>query len=157
MDESLIVFKHLLKLDFYDILYIKARSSGTFSNGDASRGRACVYLVPSFLTPGMQHFFESKEWKDSNANDIMLYQAAYKSLDNTIDALGREMVQNELKIFQEAQARASDFCEDRVRGFCSSGGSLIPEKQRTCVVWGEGCDFDCLKDFREQDGLKLLL
>jgi hypothetical protein len=157
MDESLVVWKLLLNLDFYDIMYIKARSSGTFSNGDAAKGRPCVYLVPSFLTPGMQEFFESKEWKDSNAMDILLYQAAYQSLDNTVEALGKERVQKELALFYEAQALASAFCEGKVRGFCTPGGTLIPPGKRTCVVWGEGCDFDCLQDFWKQEGLKQLL
>jgi hypothetical protein len=42
-------------------------------------GRPCVNLISSSLIPGMQDFFESKEWTTSNAMNILLYQAAYQS------------------------------------------------------------------------------
>lgn len=157
MDESLVVWKILFNLDFYDILYIKARSAGTFSNGPGDKGRPCVYLVPSFLTPGMQTFFESKKWKDSNALDILLYQAVYKSLDNTIAAIGKERFQQELNTFRQAQKVAQEFCEGKVIGVCTPGGSLVSETHRTCVVWGEGCDSRCLSDFRRRGGLSKIL
>jgi hypothetical protein len=151
MDESLIVFKLLLGLDLYDILYIKARSAGTFSNGPAVR--PCIYLIPAFLTPGMEEFFESKEWKNSNAIDILLYKAAYKSLDNTIEALGKALVQRELEEFHKAQELAADYCRDQVKEFCTPGGNLTPRNERTCVIWGEGCDFACLNNFRNEKKL----
>lgn len=157
LDESLVVWKILLNLDFYDILYIKARAAGTFSNGTPSKGRPCLYLVPSFLTPGMQDFFESKEWKDSNAIDILLYQAVYKSLDNTIAAIGKERVQRELETFIMAKEIAEAFCEGKVLGYCSPGGAPIPEAKSTCVIWGEGCDMRCLRRFRGEKRLATLL
>ena len=157
LDESLVVWKILFNLDFYDILYIKARSSGSFSNGNPGKGRPCVYLVPSFLTPGMQDFFESKEWRDSNAIDNLLYQAVYKSLDNTIAAIGKERVQKELDIFLKAKKIAESFCDGKVHTMCTSGGFPVPEKDGTCVVWGEGCDMPCMSRFREENGMAALL
>ena len=155
MDESLVVWKILFNLDFYDILYIRARSSGSFSNG--VKARPCVYLVPSFLTPGMQDFFNSQEWKDSNAIDNLLYQAVYKSLDNTINSLGVKRIKKHLSVFQKALKIAADFCEGKVHGPCTSGGTPVPEQMRTCVVWSEGCDFQCLESFRAASGLDALL
>jgi hypothetical protein len=157
MDESLIIWKILFHLDYYDILFLKARSSGTFSNGPSEKSRPCVYLVPSFLTPTMQEFFESKEWKDSNAVDIMLYQAIYQSLDNTIEAVGKDLFQKQLSIFRQAKTLAEEFCDGKVRGTCTSGGLLIPVQNRTCVIWGEGCDYQCLQEFRKKNMLRGLL
>jgi len=151
IDESLVVFKYLLDLDLYDILYIKARSSGTFTNGPEAKGRACVYLTPSFLTPGMLDFFESEEWKSSNAVDIALYQATYQSLENTIATIPD--FEETLEAFRELQKKANQFCQDKIRGFCTDGGDYVPKDERTCVVWGEGCDFDCLTEFRKKHNL----
>mmetsp|Transcript_22335 Transcript_22335/g.32984 ORF Transcript_22335/g.32984 Transcript_22335/m.32984 type:complete len:445 (-) Transcript_22335:20-1354(-) len=148
MDESLVVFMYLLDLDLYDILYIKARASGSFTNGPVEKGRACIYITPSFLTPTMSDFFESEEWKSSNAIDISLYKAIYKSLDNTITTIPE--FQQKLNDFQELQKIADQFCQDKVISWCTDGGSFIPKEERTCVLWAEGCDFDCLTEFRKQ-------
>jgi hypothetical protein len=43
-DESLVALKMILNLSFDDILYVKDRSEGTFTNGFKSR--PCMYLVP---------------------------------------------------------------------------------------------------------------
>ncbi len=43
-DESLVALKMILNLDFEDILYVRDRSEGSFSNGDEQR--PCVYLRP---------------------------------------------------------------------------------------------------------------
>jgi hypothetical protein len=63
------------------------------------RGDGLRVLGPIVLDTGMQTFFESKKWKDSNAVDVLLYQAVYKSLDNTIAAIGKERFEKELSTF----------------------------------------------------------
>ena len=105
----------------------------------------------------MQTFFDSKKWKDTNAVDVLLYQAVYKSLDNTISAIGKERFQNELNTFRQAQILAQEYCQGKVRGVCTPGGGFIPDTQRTCVIWGEGCDFRCLSNFRRIGGLSKIL
>ncbi|KAL3912263.1 MAG: hypothetical protein SGILL_006952 [Bacillariaceae sp.] len=115
MDESLVVMKMLLNLSLEEILYTKAaRSAGSFSNGP--EGRPCVYLTPSFLTPAMTEYLESSDWKTRIKGDELLYQAAYKSLDRTIDALGRPKVERTLAQFKKAQAHVQEKCEGQVRG-----------------------------------------
>ena len=148
MDESLVVLKLLLGLEMKDILYIRARSSGSFSNGPGN-GRNCVYLVPSFLTPGMERFFASEQWRRQIEGDILMYQAAYQSLDRTIDALGRDKVQRQLMRFRHAQRYAHQQCaqdDDKVVHMCNEGGKFTPFHQTTCYKWGEGCDHVCLNN-----------
>ena len=82
MDDSLVVMKFLLGLTLEDILYVApSRTAGSFSNGPRTKDdyRPCIYIVPSFLTPGMEHFFygttetsEEKEFKrDGSTNQTM--------------------------------------------------------------------------------------
>lgn len=143
MDESLVVMKMLLNLTLEEIMYTKpARSAGSFSNGP--EGRPCVYLIPSFLTPGMSEFLESSDWKTRIKGDELLYQAAYRSLDRTIHALGRDKVERTLAQFKKAQAYAQEQCAGQIRGMCNDEGRPIPKEQRTCYIWSEGCDYQCL-------------
>ncbi|KAG7351972.1 galactose-3-O-sulfotransferase [Nitzschia inconspicua] len=147
MDESLIVLKYLLNLTIEEILYVKpARTAGSFSNG--FEDRPCVYLIPSFVTPKVAAYFESPEWKRRVAGDELLYRAANKSLDRTIDALGRDRVERTMEQFKRAQAYVQEQCKGKVRSMCDEGGAVIPPKNRTCYIWGEGCDYQCLNSLR---------
>jgi hypothetical protein len=144
LDESLVVLQILLNLTTKEILYTRARSSGSFSNG--WHGRPCFYIVPSFLTKGMKTFFASKEWQETVKHDLMFFQAANKSLDRTIEALGREEFEAKLAQLKRGIDMANENCKDRVRGMCSEGGEPIPVKNRTCYIWAEGCDHDCIDE-----------
>ena len=147
MDESLIVLQMLLNLTTHDILYTRARSSQTFSNGPA-RDRPCIYIQPSFLTPSMQQFFDSPEWKHTIRGDLLLYQAANASLDRTIEALGTEEFEAKLQALRTGLKLAEEHCKGRIVNQCSAGGERTPFTNTTCYIWGEGCDHDCLNDLK---------
>jgi hypothetical protein len=144
MDESLVVLQMLLNLTTKEILYTRARSAGAFSNGYPDR--PCFYILPSFVSPGMNQFFESDEWQEHVTPDMELYKAAHKSLDRTIDALGREEVNKRLDDLRAGLKLAGKHCEGRVRTLCSPGGVQIRELKTTCYIWGEGCDHDCIDE-----------
>jgi Galactose-3-O-sulfotransferase len=146
MDESLVVLKMLLSLDFEDIIYVKERSQGGFSNGPPD-SRPCLYIVPSFLTPGMEEFFAGSKWAKQSQGDSMIYKAAYRSLDMTIDALGRKNVEQQVHRFQQINMKAQEMCESTVRSLCDVGGHRNLPINNTCYIWGEGCAHDCLDKF----------
>mmetsp|Transcript_9841 Transcript_9841/g.17978 ORF Transcript_9841/g.17978 Transcript_9841/m.17978 type:complete len:195 (+) Transcript_9841:3-587(+) len=142
MDESLVVLKLLLNLTMKEILYIApARSQGSYSNGPAAT-RPCVYIMPSFLSPEMNDYLQSDDWKRRIVGDELLYMAAYKSLDRTIDALGRDRVQRILSQFKKAQAYVQAQCQGQIRSMCDENGNVV--RNKTCYIWGEGCDYQCL-------------
>jgi hypothetical protein len=62
MDESLVLLKQLLDLQMGDILYMSTKTHGSFTTGPGTS--PCIYIVPSFLTYGMNEFFESQYWKN---------------------------------------------------------------------------------------------
>jgi hypothetical protein len=143
MDESLVVMKFLLNLTLEEILYIKpARSSGSFSNG--LKDRKCVYIHPTFITRGVANYLQSGDWKARVEGDELLYQAAYKSLDRTIDYIGRDQVERDVSRLKRLQRYATEHCEGKVRSMCDDGGRPIAIPNRTCYIWGEGCDYQCL-------------
>jgi len=149
MDESLVVLKMLLNLDTEDILYVKERSKGGFSNGPVEK--PCIYIIPSFLTDDMKKFFASDVWKKRVEGDELLYKAAYKSLDRTIDALGRKNVEKELLHFQKVNSYAQEKCEPHIQSLCDKGGNRIAGVNTTCYIWGEGCAHDCLDTISIKD------
>ncbi|KAI2498989.1 sulfotransferase family [Fragilaria crotonensis] len=144
MDESLVVLQMLLNLTTKEILYTRARSGGSFSNG--FKDRPCIYILPGFTSPGMKEFLASDEWKEHVAADMDFLKAAHKSLDRTIEALGREEFNHKLSIFRNALKLAALNCAGRVRTMCSAGGEVIRPVNTTCYVWGEGCDHDCIDE-----------
>ena len=142
MDESLVVLQMLLNLTTKEILYMRARSGGTFSNG--FKDRPCFYILPTFKSPGIQKFLAYEEWQEHVAPDVEFLKAAHKSLDRTIDALGREDFNRRLDVFQNALKLAAIHCVDRIRSMCSAAGEVIRPVNTTCYIWGEGCDHDCI-------------
>jgi hypothetical protein len=143
LDESLVALQMLLNLTTREILYsARARSSGTFSFG--GRARPCLYISPSFVTPGMRDFFASAEWQRSIAGDLLLYQAANESLDRTIASLGREVFARNLQVYRVALVQAAAHCRGRVHTLCTDGG--VHQTNTSCYIWGEGCDHECLGD-----------
>jgi len=143
MDESLVVFKMLLGLELEDILYMSAKSSGSFTSGPPNR--PCIYLTPSFVSKGMKEFFASEYWENYMKADRLLYKAAIKSLDNTIEALGRQKVEQEVATFRKAQEYTQDKCDERTIYRCNSKGANVG-RNATCLMWDIGCGYECLNE-----------
>eukprot|EP00546_Thalassionema_frauenfeldii_P005661 CAMPEP_0178928824 /NCGR_PEP_ID=MMETSP0786-20121207/20164_1 /TAXON_ID=186022 /ORGANISM="Thalassionema frauenfeldii, Strain CCMP 1798" /LENGTH=363 /DNA_ID=CAMNT_0020604823 /DNA_START=120 /DNA_END=1211 /DNA_ORIENTATION=- len=156
MNESLVVFKMLFDLSFEDILYTSAKTSGSFTTGPDQENSPCIYLVPSFLTDGMKDFFASEEWQqDYIGADNMLYNAANKSLDKTIDSLGRTEVERQVKIFEKALDYSNQQCVDKTFYRCNRKGQFIGQKA-SCYLWDIGCDHDCLSSISFRNDATIL-
>ena len=57
MEESMVVLSMLLDVPLADILYLSGRQHGTFVYAPVAG--ACRYVVPSFVSPGMQAYFNT--------------------------------------------------------------------------------------------------
>jgi hypothetical protein len=145
MDESLVVLKMLLHLQYNDILYMSAKKKGSFIPGPHVDGYGrCIYIVPGFLSPGMKEFFASEYWKSYVAVDNLLYKAAQKSLDNTIDALGRSEFEKQLATFRRLLEQAQTDCEGEPLSRCDDAGRLLPARKISCLYGDVGCEHKCL-------------
>jgi hypothetical protein len=159
MDESAVALQMLLGLNTADILYLNAKGSGGYDAG-GFQGK-CVYITPKVVTPGMKQFLrESHEWNNRVKWDQVLYRAANKSLDLTIDRLGRDIFQDNLEKFQQAQALAKEIClghnETKIRFPCSpSRNGLAPlrHKETDCLWKDSACGSSCLDQVSVQLGL----
>lgn len=147
MDESLVALMMILRLKISDILYLKAKSSGSFDDG--AYNTTCTYIVPSFVSPGMKAFFKSPFYLHQTEGDWLLYRAANRSLDLTIDQLGRSVFEKYLEAFVQAQILAKAKCEKNIRLPCSSSGVRSPFKayvsnSTDCLWLDSGCGAECL-------------
>ena len=152
MDESLVALMMMLRLKISDIVYIKAKSSGNFDDG--AFNNTCFYIVPSFTSPGMKEFFTSQMYSNVSEGDLMLYSAAEKSLNMTIDRLGRREFKRHLLQFQTAQKLVNTRCPQGIRYPCSNSGvraryTKHSDPATDCLWLDSGCGYECL------DGLEV--
>jgi hypothetical protein len=146
MDESAVALQLLLGLKTSDILFLNSKNSGGFDDGASPLG--CVYIVPSFVSPGMKEYFASHAWQNLIFADALLHEAANKSLDLTINRLGPERFQAALIEFRHAQQVARDTCLPKVRLPCTNGGKQIKNFQ--CVFGDSACGTLCLDELAPQ-------
>jgi hypothetical protein len=145
----------LLGLEMKDILYLSAKTTGSYDDGvyvknpygwdiKGVRTDTCVYVVPSFISPGMKEWLNSSRWKQQIEGDSLLYQAAHASLDRTVDRLGREEVARQVTEFRRANKMANDNCLPNTTFPCSAGGVRAPKRQDTSCLWFDsGCGYEC--------------
>lgn len=136
MDESLVALAMILRLELTDVLYLSAKGNGGFDD-------TCVYIVPSYVSPGMQAYFdENPRWKKLTAGDRALYGAAQKSLDMTIKELGTTTFLTNLAEYKRLKQICSDFCSGKVSFPCDASGRLV--KNHGCLWNDSGCGNGCI-------------
>jgi hypothetical protein len=143
MDESAVVLMMLWGLSMSDILYLRAKSNGGYDGG---AGLHCTYITPSFISPGMEQYFQSWEWYNIIKFDLALYEAVNKSLDITIDHLGRNVFNENLRKFQYANRIAEERCRNITIFPCDSNGNYHRPNETDCLWSDSGCGTTCLDD-----------
>ena len=145
LDESFVVLMMILRLKMADILYLSAKTKGGYDDaGGRDQKRICTYIWPSFVTPGVNAFLNSTEWRETIRYDRLLYQAVNRSLDMTIDALGRHTFNDQLQKYRHAQQLANEKCLPTTVFPCDSGGTYHTS---TDCLWNDsGCGATCLDE-----------
>jgi Galactose-3-O-sulfotransferase len=142
MDESYVALAMLLRLPLSDVLYLSAKTSGGYD--DAGQDGKCAFIRPSFVTEGMQAFFDGDDWQAKVKYDLAFYRAVNRSLDATIDRLGRRTFEKNLARLREAQKVARDRCLSSTVFPCDADGNFVPPDKTDCVFTDYGCAFECL-------------
>jgi len=150
MDESAVALAMLLSVPIADVLYLKAKGHGGYDAGGRRDHISCTYIWPSFVSKGMEEYFKSDEWLDIVHWDRVFYQAANRSLDLTIDKLGRERFEQNLAKYRIAKEVAHDRCLPRTRFPCSAGGKYSPAEKTDCLWKDSGCGSECLDEIAEE-------
>lgn len=110
LHESLVVLSMLIGVGLNDVF---------FDFVPSSNGRCGSLKKASWLTPEMEKYLESDIWKEKEKGDFMLYEAVNKSLDLTIDMLGRERVKQNLEHYNHIVEIGTDISmKEREMGGC---------------------------------------
>ena len=139
MDESLVVMKLLFDLPDESIVVFNSKQSGGFDDGNYKN--RCHKIQKSYTTPDVDAFIRSDDYQRNNA-DYFLYELANRSLDRTIDALGRERVKAGVKRLQFLRKLAEDSCLSTTVFPCEE--DMKPTNINTSCYFGDwGCGHDC--------------
>ncbi|KAG7345527.1 galactose-3-O-sulfotransferase [Nitzschia inconspicua] len=147
-DESMVILQMLLKahnVTLGDLLYVKAKSNNGYDDG-GHKGK-CTFIRQAELTPEMKRFVSTKEWRKQIQWDNAFYAAANRSLDMTIDLLGRETVEKKVELYRWAQSLVKDRCAGEARLPCSNSGVKRQPNETNCLFSDSGCAYECLDAF----------
>jgi hypothetical protein len=143
MDETAVALQMILGLPTASVLYISSKVNGGYDDAGLYNSK-CYFIQPSFYIAFMKQYFESKEWNDKIKWSIAVHQAVNRSLDLTIDALGRNEFQEQLQKFRRAQAIVTRTCADSALLPCSATGQRHQDSETNCLFYDLGCNFECL-------------
>lgn len=99
------------------------------------------------MSPAIQTFLDSDEWRAANYGDYLFYEAANQSLDQTIEMLGRKRFDAALAEFRRLKEREQTLCAPHVNFPCSDSGQPQPELARkNCYLrnYDFGCGYPCI-------------
>jgi hypothetical protein len=139
MDESLTVLALLTGLDLGTVLNADSKVAGEYL---LTRSGTCKKQVKGKMSKGVQEFFATNIWKAMNYGDYVLYAAANRSLDLTIERIGRERFNDKLIEFKRLKSKALQVCGDKLGLGCSSDGVPLPDHK--CYLRDFGCGYKCV-------------
>lgn len=149
MDESLVALALRLGVDVADVLVTASKVAGrNYQLVHLPHNQfQCIATLSSIRSAAVQEFFESPTWRAANWGDYMLHQAANRSLDRTIAAIGKERFAAALAEYRHWRALEKDVCGSQVDFPCSNEGLPQPNKSReSCYLpfYDFGCGYPCI-------------
>jgi len=141
MDESAVALSMLMGIPLADVMYLPSKIHGVSFDIRSE----CRQVQPSHVTPKMQEFLDSDEWKRMSKWDRVIHKAANRNLDLTIERLGQFEFQKKLALFKQAQDLALERClhGGLVTLPCSDG---VPHRnnETDCMWRDSACGMRCL-------------
>jgi len=136
----------LLDLSIGDILYMPTNIGGHYDKHKVKdRDLMCMKIEKSFTSDAIQEYLSSEKWYEMYAGDDILYKAANRSLDLTIEKIGRLKFQQALSKFLDIKYNIQYACKDIDVNPCTQNGVLQMNVSRTnCYLDDFGCGFKCI-------------
>lgn len=144
MEESLVVLQLLLGLDPMDVMVMPSKIAGGFEDFKYNRSsRGCQATKKPIDIPEA-HSYLQHNYTHSNI-DYLIYAAANRSLDRTIEWIGKDVVEEQLQIHRTLQQLLVKECTDETYFPCSPEGVYQPEKHfQNCYERDSGCGYPCV-------------
>ena len=150
LDESLVVMKLLWDLEDQDIIILPAKQSGSYDDGRFQK--KCTKIQPAFTTPQVDEYLRTNFTKLNS--DYLLYAVANRTLDLTIETLGRGRVAAQVRKHRWLQRAAEEKCLPQTIFPCSANGNWqVHESMHHCYWADSGCGHKCVDAMFEQSWL----
>eukprot|EP00984_Skeletonema_dohrnii_P001951 scaffold659_cov75-Skeletonema_dohrnii-CCMP3373.AAC.1 len=136
----------------YDFLGVSEHSFDRCGNllllaggyGIALRKKGCVKIEKKWTTPKIDEYILG-DYQKANKDDYLLYNAAQRSLDKTIDALGRKRVEENVELLRSLQQQNDEQCASKTTMPCPQPEDESMKKEHKRLA-KESCykdDFGC--------------
>ena len=145
MDESLAVLAMLAQVPLADLVVISSKIAGGYDGGN---GRSCVKLQKKWTTPNIDEYIEG-DYQIANKDDYLLYNVAQRSLEKTIDALGRQRVEENVELLRSLQQQNEEQCSRKITMPCPEPKNALKIKDHrrrtteSCYFSDIGCGHAC--------------
>eukprot|EP00984_Skeletonema_dohrnii_P026169 scaffold15472_cov138-Skeletonema_dohrnii-CCMP3373.AAC.2 len=157
MEESLVVLAMLAQIPLTDVVVFSSKIAGGYDGGN---GRSCVKLKNKWTTPKIDEYIHG-DYQKANKDDYLLYSAAQRSLDKTIDALGRHRVEENVKLLRSLQQQNEEQCASKVTMPCPEPKDEQEKREHIRLVkescyfsdigCGHACTDEVLADYGEKE------
>jgi hypothetical protein len=141
-DESLAVMKLLWNLEDKDMIVLSAKQSGGYDDGQYQK--TCFQIQkPNTVSAHVNNILKT-EFVMGN-HDYLLYAIVNRSLDKTVERLGRDRVQKEIERLNALQQYAEAHCQNQAIFPCSANGTYQPKASKNnCYHTDSGCGYPCV-------------
>mmetsp|Transcript_11635 Transcript_11635/g.25212 ORF Transcript_11635/g.25212 Transcript_11635/m.25212 type:complete len:693 (+) Transcript_11635:116-2194(+) len=143
--KSLVLMQLLLGLDKFDILYHRSPLAGTITYFKDDNDR-CGRVMNESPPQRVDEYLDSTDWYRNNAVEVEIYSEVRKTIEATIDRIGRDRFDEALcehkALMDEFQSFADGQCTIRYQ--CEGDGVKFSDR---CKRFG--CDYDCLEQFKQ--------
>jgi hypothetical protein len=141
-DESLAVMVILWNLEVTDVIVMSAKQSGGYD--DAGETGQCTKIVkPLPPSPAIKNYWSTEHAVDNV--DFLLWDVAYRSLDRTIDRIGRDRVKVLVEEIQNLRELAQYWCSHKTHFPCNARGiKQFHLSKKSCYVQDAGCGHACV-------------
>jgi len=155
MDELLVALQMLLGVDIGDMLALDSKVQGAY----VYSGITCFKSVKAQVSPLVKEYISSNTWYAQNYGDYVLHAASNTSLDRTIEALGRERVEEGVKELRRLKSLANEKCASRAVYPCSKEGKRqLGKSSKSCYMYSKdfGCGYQCIDEILQSNATSLL-
>ena len=109
LDESLVLLSIMMDVQVTDVLYSNAKLSGGYMI--RPKEHECRQIGKKRpLFPSAEKFLESERFQQMIKIDTLLHDAVDRSIDRTIEYVGRALVDSKVKEFMDAKAALDKKC-----------------------------------------------
>ena len=142
--ESMVVLKLLLPgVQYSDLVVLRTKERGAFVRHGL---HSCAYIPDVPSPPDRIQTYLDGPFRDTNP-DYLLYAAVNRSLDMTIERLGRHRVEEGVRQIQYFQSLAQEHCTNKSYLPCSDDGDF---QEGDCYVRDFGCGYKCIGNVLSQ-------